>query len=43
MVPKPGKFFGRPFVMERGVTQGDPVSPRIFNILVNAVVMAVLL
>ena len=43
MVPKAGKFFGRPFNMERGVTQGDPVSPMIFNIVVDAVVREFLL
>ena len=29
--------------MERGVTQGGLASPKIFNIVVDAVVMAVLL
>ena len=43
MVPKPGKYFGRPFRMERGVKQVDPVSPTIFNITVDAVVRVVLL
>ena len=41
MVPKSGKFFGRPFGKDRGVTQEDPVSPTIFNIVVDAVVRAV--
>ena len=43
VVPKAGKYFGRPFRMERGVTQGDPVSPKIFNIVVDAVIRAVVL
>ena len=43
MVPKAGKLFGRPFCTERGKTQGDPVSPMIFNIVVGAVVREVLL
>ena len=43
VVPKAGKVFGHPFNTERGVTQGGPVSPMIFNIVADAVVMAVLL
>ena len=43
MVPKVGNVFGRPFNMEIGVTQGEPVSPTIFNIVVDAVVREVLL
>ena len=43
MVPKAGKLFGHLLWTERGVTQGYPVSPMIFNILVDAVVRAVLL
>ena len=43
MVPKAGKYFRRPICTERGVTQGDPVSPTIFNIVVDAVVSEVLL
>ena len=43
VVPKAGKFFGRPFNMKRGVTQGDPVSRTMFTILVDAVVRLVLL
>ena len=37
------KIFGKPFLIERGVTQGDLVSLTIFNILVDVVVRAVLL
>ena len=36
--PKAGKLFGCPFNTERRVTHGDPVSPTIFNIVVDAVV-----
>ena len=43
MVPKEGRFYGKPSRTERGVTQGGPVSPTIFNIVVDAVVSAVLL
>ena len=31
-------IFGKPFVTERGVKQGDIVSPTIFNIIIDAVV-----
>ena len=43
MVPKAGKLFGREFGTERGVTKGDPFSLKKFNILLYAVVRAVLL
>ena len=43
MTPKAGKYFGGPFRTEGGVTQGDPVSPKIFNIVVDVLVRAVLL
>ena len=43
VVSKSGKFFGSLFRTERGVTQGDPVSPTIFNIVVDVVVREVLL
>ena len=36
VVPKAWKYFGRPFFMKRGVTQGKPVSPTIFNIVLDA-------
>ena len=37
LVPKQSGFFGEPFAAERGVTQGDIISPTIFNIIVDAV------
>ena len=42
VVPNPGTYYGRPFSTERGVTQGDPLSPKIFNIVVDAGVRAAL-
>ena len=43
VVPKTGRFCGWTFGTERGVNQGDPVSPKIFNIVVNTVVRVVLM
>ena len=43
MVPKEGNFFGSPFNMERGVKHGEPVSTKIFNIVVDAVVREVIM
>ena len=41
-VSKVKSSMGNLFVMGRGVTQGDPASPMIFNIVVDAVVRATL-
>ena len=41
-VPKVGKCLGTAFGTVIGVNQGKPVSPMIFNIMVDAVVQAVL-
>ena len=38
MVAKAGGYYGTDFGGERGVTQGDPLSPTIFNVVVDAVV-----
>ena len=41
-VPKVNRFLGTPFSTGRGFTQGDPSSPMILNIVVDAVVGATL-
>ena len=38
MVARAGDYYGTVFGGERGVTQGDPMSPTILNVLVDAVV-----
>ena len=38
MVAQAGRYYGTEFWGERGVTQGDPFSPTIFNVVVDAVV-----
>jgi Reverse transcriptase (RNA-dependent DNA polymerase) len=38
VIPKQGVFYGKPFRSERGVTQGDPLSPTLINIIVDVVV-----
>ena len=38
MAARAGGYYGKAFKGERGVTQGDPLSPTIFNVLVDAVV-----
>ena len=38
MVARAGGYYGSPFRGDRGVTQGDPLSPTIFNVVVDAVV-----
>ena len=37
------EFFRTPFRTDRGVIQGFPVSPKIFNVVVDTVVIAVLM
>ena len=41
-VPKANRFLWLPFGTGRGVTQGHPAFPMIFNIFVDAVVRATL-
>jgi hypothetical protein len=36
-VARQGGFYGEPFHIDRGCTQGDPVAPTIFNIVEDAV------
>ena len=38
MVARAGGYYGTVFGGERGVTQGNPLSPTIFNVVVYAVV-----
>ena len=38
MVARAGGYHGEAFKGERGVTQGDPLSPTIFNVVVDAAV-----
>jgi hypothetical protein len=38
IVARQGGFYGEPFKATRGVTQGDPASPTLFNVLVDAIV-----
>ena len=42
IVPNLGKFLGKSFGAGRGLTQVKPASPVIFNIVVDAVLRAVL-
>ena len=38
MVAREGGYYGTGFNGQRGMTQGDPLSPTIFNMVVDAVV-----
>ena len=38
MVTKSDGYYGASFKVDRGVLQGDPLSPTIFNVVVDAVV-----
>ena len=43
VVMKSGSYCGQQFITERGVTQGAPVPPTVFNIVVDSLVREVLL
>ena len=38
MMAKAGGYFGSTFKGYRGITQGKPLSPTIFNVIVEAVI-----
>ena len=38
LVCRAARRYGKPFEASRDVTQGGPLSPKIFNIMVDAVV-----
>ena len=38
MVVKAGRYYGKEFQGFRGVIQGEPLSPNIFNVVLDAVV-----
>ena len=37
MVARSGGYFGPPYKVQLGVTQEDPLSPTIFNVVIDAV------
>ena len=39
MVAQAGGYYGEPSCGKRGITQGEPLSPTIFNVVVDAVVL----
>jgi Reverse transcriptase (RNA-dependent DNA polymerase) len=38
LIPKQNKFFGTPIFATRGVRQGEIMSPKLFNIMIDAVI-----
>ena len=41
MVARAGSYYGKGFKVGRGVTQGNPLSPTILNVVVDAVVVEI--
>jgi hypothetical protein len=42
VVPCQSGFYGQPIRSQWGVTQGDPLSPTIFNVVIDAIVRELL-
>ena len=38
MLARVGRYYGAPFKVSRGVMQGNPLLPTIFNMVVEAVI-----
>ena len=38
MVSRAGRYYNAPFTGSRGITQGNPLSPTIFNMVVDVVI-----
>ena len=38
MVSRAARYYGTPFKVHQGVNQGVPISPTIFNMVVDAVI-----
>ena len=38
MVARAGGYYGPSFKVYRGFTQGDPLSPTLFNVVVDAII-----
>ena len=43
VVPKAERYYGHSFRTDIGVIQGDPVSPTVFNVMVDVVVSAIIM
>ena len=38
MISRAGRYYGAPFTSSRGITQGNLLSPTIFNMVVDVVI-----